>query len=407
MKDSNIIPPAIAIREAAPPIVSRTYAGIGWCAIVLLIFATHLLPEPAFAAEPVFVATLWSGEEIRGVLPGPLRWIEEGSSVAEPLDSRAVQLLCPGLQRRAALSLQVKQWIEELGAPRFAERHQATRQLLKYGADVRCELEQLKTNDPERQERVEVLMRKIAARTAMIYRARTDQVIVTRQIQQGRVATDPIELKTEQGVRALELEDVWLLRREGYRGEIDLLSDVELPQQAIRGNWRKKDGVLVSPGDRAWALLQFRLRPPPSYRIEADVQRMSGSDALIFPIVVGSNQCNVCIDGWPRGSYHHTGIELINGKGPPYNSTRHAGDLLKKNTPAKIRIEVTPRSVTLQFDNRRIFQWQGDSEVFSMQREWTRPDETVLGIGSYEAEFHIQRLTVTPIVEDAALRPPK
>ena len=148
-------------------------------------------------------------------------------------------------------------------------------------------------------------------------------------------------------------------------------------------------------GQTALGLAAIRRQTPPSYRLSAKVERKTGNDALIFPIVVGEKECNVCLDGWPRGGVKHSGLELIRGHGPPTNSTRHRGRLLHTNRLTSLHIDVTPTSVGLTVDRRQIFAWKGDPNVFSMQPGWVRPDKTVLGHGSYSASFQISELTLS------------
>jgi hypothetical protein len=308
--------------------------------------------------------------------------------------------LTPGLSRRPELLEEIQALVRDLGSEDFHKRESVSRQLRDLGPVIKSELELFQQDsDAERQYRVGELLQLIDKHRTPTVWSRKDRIEFGDQTLSGTIAADLFEVVTKYGRLRVPLSEISILRQSDGRGRVDLLKLIDPRRQSIRGDWKLKDGILVSPPDVPWALLQLDMKPPPTYTIRATVERKEGHDALIFPIIVGDKECNVCIDGWPRDGKHHSGLEMIRGLGPPSNETRHWGDLLTPDKLASIQIDVTATSVRLTVDRRQIFDWRGSPDVFSMQKGWERPDKTVLGLGSYSASFHISRLELRATVD--------
>ncbi|MCA9067813.1 MAG: hypothetical protein KDA84_02760, partial [Planctomycetaceae bacterium] len=365
--------------------------------ILLGIVLIFLGWDPALgvAGESVFSVTLMNRSLLRGVpTVSEIPFQIDGQNQSVPLAT--IQELTPGLNRRPQLRQQIQELLNGLASENFFEREASGTKLRKLAPELRAELAHFRADtDLEKRNRVRHLLRDFEKHPTLPAWPRYDMLKLSDRTVTGSILLDRLTLATEYGELKIPLRDISTMQRADQSVERDLLKTIDPKRHSIRGQWELKEGVLVTPDKLPWALLQLDVKPPSSYRLSATVERKTGQDALIFPIVVGGKECNVCLDGWPRGTTHHTGLELIRGQGPPTNSTRHRGTLLHTNQPTSLEIDVTPTSVQLTVDRRQIFTWKGDPSVFSMQREWVRPDKTVLGLGSYAASFHISELTLS------------
>ncbi len=302
----------------------------------------------------------------------------------------------------AAFENNVKQLATGLGDTLYATRESSHAALMKLGPAAIALLKAYENDaDLERRTRVRKIIGELK-KSRTIDTRRLDQIIQAEAVHEGVVAGEHLKIRSPWGKLTVPWSDILVVCNLATSRPVNLLANISVVRDAIRGKWRIAGGVLTTPTQTPWALLQLKHAPPKRYSLHITAKRLTGADALVFPLVVGGRECNVCIDGWPRSGRVHTGLELIDGHGPLTNQTRHRGTLLAKNKTTVVVIDVSPTSVRLTINGKQIFFWQGDPAKFSMQPGWTRPDKTVPAIGCYNAQFQITRLDLIP---SAAVQP--
>ena len=385
----------------APIRVARFFSSLR---ILTILCVFLLLKNPAAAqTRPVtFDVSLMDGSWFRGETATSELSIElPGETRSLPIHE--VKQLVPGLNRRPELLRDFQKLVQDFGSADFRRRESAVLRMRKIGPEIGGELRSFQQDsDLERRYRVRGLLKEFGRDTSATEWSVPDSIETAHGTIKGRVTEDAISFDTEYGRLQIPWENLSSMRQSNTPRRINLLKQIDVKTQAIRGDWVFSDGILQSPADQPWALLQLETKPPSAYTIQATIERKSGRDALVFPVVVGKSECNVCIDGWPRGETLHTGLEMIRGEGPLTNGTSTKGTYLPLNQPVSIQIDVTPTSVRLAVDQKKVFHWKGDPAVFSMQDGWKRRDASVLALGSYNASFKVSSLALVY----STIRPP-
>jgi hypothetical protein len=123
----------------------------------------------------------------------------------------------------------------------------------------------------------------------------------------------------------------------------DLLKQISLQQNSIRGTWRFDGATLVSSGE-SMALLQIPVTPPENYILRATIEAATIQDGLCLGLVVGPTQGTVVLNGWNNST---SGLQWIDSKWALENETR-TGPVLVSGAPNQIvctvvgnRIEAT------------------------------------------------------------------
>ena len=382
----------------------KTQSSVAFCKGLLLFGMILLSQDQAVSREPAasFHMALINGSLIQGE-PAVAEFRIDTMGHTQSLPMETVKQLTPGLMRRPKFLKHYQQLVRDFASDDFFTREAACKKMLEIGPEIRGELKDFQNDtDLERRYRARRILKELEKQSISVIWSKQDSIETAHKKFTGKIDLDELTFQTKYGRLQIPLKHISVLRRGTPPQPIDLLKEIDVKRQGIRGRWTMEKGHLTTPPNQAWALMQLNKKPPATYTLHVTAERKTGDDALVFPIVVGQSECNVCLDGWPRGDTHHSGLELIRGEGPLTNETSHKRVLLPTNQPKDIQIDVTPTSVRLLVDQKRIFYWKGDPRVFSMQKGWQRPDTTVLGIGSYNASFQISRLE---LATQSTLRP--
>ncbi len=171
----------------------------------------------------------------------------------------------------------------------------------------------------------------------------------------------------------------------------DLLSEVDVQQDSVEGQWQLKDGQLVSPLDQL-ARIQLAKDVPDEYVLTIEVVKKSGG-ALIIGLIVEDHRARVEIDSWnPPG----TGLCDIDRVKPQENETWREGRLLESfDETHSIVCTVRRNHIVASCNNREVINWKGDPARLT---DWVKiPDPTRLYIASFEAEYHFSKIELTPL----------
>jgi hypothetical protein len=183
---------------------------------------------------------------------------------------------------------------------------------------------------------------------------------------------------------------------------IDVLARVEPAMLAHHGKWIKVQGVLVSPSDNATASLELPVEAAPAYRLEMLVERKSGKLGFNIFLPIDGRTARLAFDAYQGKLSGLDGIDgrLISASGYPQ---AYRAKVFELDRPTTVVVDVTPTSVRTVCDDKTVVDWHGSALSFSLNKsdEAFNPIPGRLFLGSNRSEFHIIRLTYTPL--DAAI----
>lgn len=175
---------------------------------------------------------------------------------------------------------------------------------------------------------------------------------------------------------------------------IDLLKQIDVTRDAVRGDWKMENGVLVTPREQFSKLL---LPPPPAeeYRLVAVVERLGGRYGLGVILKVGEHRVMLSIDGY-NGNF--SGLENIIGQNFPTHESTYKGRLLEDGKPATVVYMVRRNSIEVELDSRQIVHWEGDPATLVLPPDWQVPDPSRLALSEFDTMLRIHKLQIAPLV---------
>jgi hypothetical protein len=178
---------------------------------------------------------------------------------------------------------------------------------------------------------------------------------------------------------------------------VDLLAKVKLPDDMLEhetlGEWTRDGQVLISPGGGKAGRIQFNYEPPPEYEMTAVIELVSGSDGVMFGVIVSGYTAEVGLDICKPPV---SGLSIIAGKALPDTASVFKQAVLQDRKQHTIRIKVGKRSVEASVDNRLVLQWEGDPSVLTSSTTLRNPKQLWFGAAYDQFKFH--RLSLTPLV---------
>jgi len=178
-------------------------------------------------------------------------------------------------------------------------------------------------------------------------------------------------------------------------GEIDLLEAIRVERDAVQGEWRYKEGPLVSPAKDNWARLQVPYVPPDEYILKVTFRRQSGKGGA-FNIGLPScgRQFRLKIAGDEvRGS----GLDLLDGGDTRNNPTSYPDKLIVNNEATEVIVTIRKSHIMATVDGKLVVDWEGDFKRLSLVPYSTVPREDSLFLGNPRNSHVISRLSLTPI----------
>ena len=177
---------------------------------------------------------------------------------------------------------------------------------------------------------------------------------------------------------------------------IDVLARVDLARDTFKhptcGEWTRDGSALISPGGGKSGRLVLPFPPPPEYELTAVVERMAGSDGIMFGAVVDGHHASVCFD---TNIPHVSGISLIDGKRHPENESKFAEAVLNDFQRHTIQITVGKRSIRAKVDDRDIIRWEGDPNRLISPEVTNQAKNVWFGAAYHQFKFH--KLELRPL----------
>ena len=179
---------------------------------------------------------------------------------------------------------------------------------------------------------------------------------------------------------------------------VELLPLVNLARDRIVGGWTLEEGILsVAQSDQPVTLL-LPYRVPQEYSLEVVASRAATDNAqraLVLGLVVGDHLTTLVIDSEQRSA-----LWPVDGRGWQDNpTTTQPAWQFQDDKSSTVRCTVRKSHVLVEFDGRKLIDFEGD---FSrLQAGWESPRRDRLMLGSLRGHV-FSRVTLTPLGEPAA-----
>lgn len=186
--------------------------------------------------------------------------------------------------------------------------------------------------------------------------------------------------------------------------EIDLLVGNNLKSQVIAGDWSETpDGLRVEAGKLSRCALATTVTD--DYQLVIEFTRISGNDAVVVLIPVGTTDAAVELSGWQGESHGLVRIDGLPSKSPQNPSSVRPGPLENnKRYRLEISVEEGSGTATIQakLDNKEIINWTGKTSRLQPHLAFTLRKNGIFGLAAQNSAvvFHSAKLiggkNVTP-----------
>jgi serine/threonine protein kinase len=188
------------------------------------------------------------------------------------------------------------------------------------------------------------------------------------------------------------------------KGTIDLIALVDPKIDAVKGDFTKDQGGLLTPPGTDFARIHLPFIPPAEYELTIEGFRRTDGDCFGIGLVDGDRQAMVMLAGLDGGT---CGLEMIDGFNYMINNTKVTGIRLEKFQAFKVICTVRRTGIDVSLNGRQIIHWQGDGKRLAVWEKWQVPQKNVIFLGSQGSRFHITQATLNPITgQGAFLRKP-
>lgn len=178
-------------------------------------------------------------------------------------------------------------------------------------------------------------------------------------------------------------------------GAVDLIADVDVSKDTIRGNPKHgPEGLTLPKGERT--ILGIPTQTPSQYQLTMTVERQEGDEALFLGLMAGGKRVALGLDGYKR----FTELSRIDGSIEVSKVTRFRGQRLRPGTAHDIVVTVHHHHVHVSIDGTTLINWHGDTNRFQVVgSDWANvPDDGFVLIG-YGAQFLISRMELREITQ--------
>lgn len=171
---------------------------------------------------------------------------------------------------------------------------------------------------------------------------------------------------------------------------LDLLSLVQLPRDATRGEWIRRERAIVSPSDTVAAILTVPVTVPESYELNLSLQRIEKNESFDIGIPIGESMAMIVFEGFDSKL---SGLGVVSGKTLQGRPDVVRGPVFS-SAVSQLVVRVTPRSIEVFCDGREIVDWQGDPRDLSIRKQFWKYQTGRLFLGSWKTGFLIHSATI-------------
>jgi hypothetical protein len=178
----------------------------------------------------------------------------------------------------------------------------------------------------------------------------------------------------------------------------DLLRLVDVGRDYVSGDWRFDQGRLVSSSIGVARIL-IPCVPPPEYKLTLVAEPKGKINTLVIGLVASGRQFIALLDFDVGKPERLSGLECVDGKKvfEAGNQMVFRGQALRETGPTTVVCTIREDRVLVECDGRTIIDFRGDHSRLSPNDYWAVPEKEFLFLGTYNCEYHIHKLGLTPI----------
>ena len=177
--------------------------------------------------------------------------------------------------------------------------------------------------------------------------------------------------------------------------EIDLLSNIDLQRDAVRGTWERSFDELRVVSEKPADLLEFRKPVPDEYELEFEAKTPAPATSVNFGLKVGACVVNVSLDSWGGRT---SGMAMVDGRpGDGNETTWRDGPLFVPDRWSHVVCRVRKGSVLVQCDGKTIIDWKGSPTRLSTCERLRPASQEHLYLASWEHPIAFRALTLRPL----------
>jgi hypothetical protein len=177
---------------------------------------------------------------------------------------------------------------------------------------------------------------------------------------------------------------------------VDLLKLIDVDKHAIRGTWKMRDGVLISPVGE-YVHLQIPHNVPAEYELTIQatpIQDGNPAGELFVRLIGGGWPVDAMLDGFNGQA---SGLGMIDGKFASGNETTYRGRVFTIGKSSKVVYAVRRDAVTIRVDGKEIINWKADyRRVTGVWAAWKSPNPRQLVLGTHRP-YEISQINLTEL----------
>ena len=182
-----------------------------------------------------------------------------------------------------------------------------------------------------------------------------------------------------------------LIPRESAHRVVDLLALLNLASDKVTGDWKLRDGELVSDFGNA-SRVEFQYEPPEEYDYEIQFTRTSGQGSVDQVCAVAGRQFLCVLSDWESEF-------VVGGPNTPINRDFHIVTGRRHTVLAQVRRDRAKAFV----DGKLTVEWKADYQGAMLSKPWTLPNSRVLGLGTWQSPTVFHSVKVTEITGQGRL----
>ncbi len=193
------------------------------------------------------------------------------------------------------------------------------------------------------------------------------------------------------------------LAQDGWK---DLLEDVDLERDTLRGRWRQlDDGLTVAPvaQDERFVRLMLPHEVHGNYDLVADFTRNLGVDSVTVTFPVISRLCTLhfsATSGQMGGLERIDGMSIVDFHNPTLR--RPSGLVNGRRYRAMVQVRTQGDQATIQvwLDGKPFTSWSGLQGSLGEDPAWAFPKRNRVGLGANQSNVTFHQVRLRPITED-------
>jgi serine/threonine protein kinase len=176
---------------------------------------------------------------------------------------------------------------------------------------------------------------------------------------------------------------------------VDLMPLIDPEIHAHKGRWEKQGSSLLTSPEPDPCSLELPVEPAPAYRLEAMVERVSGTEGFGMVLTVGTSEVRLLFDGY-RPTGLRSGLDLVDGKRASEQPDAYRQEVFKQREPTHIVVDVAPDRVLAVCNGITVVDFQGDAGRLSIPPraviDYRFPPKT-LSLMAYRPQCRVTKLT--------------